>query len=111
MLDKDWVRGILIALIIIGIGLAAIAAQQFIDATIKLQDNTTYQKQISGEEVSVESQTEAMMLLGEGVEFRRLNSQRDNALIIGGAGLVVLAVGWLGYDFVRSRRRFKPATS
>lgn len=105
MLNKEWIRGLLVALIIIGVGLAAISAQQFIDATLRLQDNTTYQTRSSGEEVTIESQTEALMLMGEGVEFQRLTAQRNNALIIGGVGLVILAVGWLGYDIARSKRR------
>jgi len=45
------------------------------------------------------------MLMAADVEYRRLESQRDNALIVGGVGLALLAVGWIGSDFLRARCR------
>lgn len=103
--QKEWFRGLVFAFIIIGVALLLLAAQQYIDATTRLADNLAYQAQQEGEVVPLESQAEAQMLVGAGMEMRRLNAQQDRALMIGGGGLALLALGWIGMDFARARRR------
>src|SRR5688572_15107217 len=104
-LDKDWFRGIVFAFIIIGILAGLFAAQQFIDASLRIQNNTSYIAKSSETALELQSQAEAQMLMAADVEYRRLLLQRDNALIVGGLGLASLALGWIGNDFVRARRR------
>lgn len=104
-LDKDWFRGIVFAFIIIGVVAALFAAQQFIDASLRIQNNASYIAKSSDTPLELQSQAEAQMLMAADVEYRRLLLQRDNALMIGGVGLVSLALGWIGNDFVRARRR------
>ncbi len=102
--EKEWFRGLVFALIIIGVALILLAAQQYVDAATRLNDNLAYQAQQAGEAVPLESQAEAQILVGAGMEMRRLTAQRDRALMIGGGGLVLLALGWIGMDFARARR-------
>ncbi len=104
-LDKDWFRGIVFAFILIGVVAGLFAAQQFIDASLRIQDNASYQAKSSDTPLELQSQAEAQMLMAADVEYRRLLLQRDNALVVGGAGLASLALGWIGNDFVRARRR------
>jgi hypothetical protein len=104
-LDKDWFRGIVFAFIIIGILAGLFAAQQFIDASLRIQNNASYIAKSSEAALELQSQAEAQMLMAADVEYRRLLLQRDNALIVGGLGLASLALGWIGNDFVRARRR------
>lgn len=104
-LDKDWFRGIVFALIIIGAVAGLFAAQQFIDVSMRIQNNASYLAKNSETPLELQSDAEAQMLMAADVEYRRLLLQRDNALIIGGAGLAILALGWIGNDFVRARRR------
>lgn len=104
-LDSDWVRGIVFALFIIGIGACVFAAQQYIDASLKIQENASYKAKTSETPLELQSQAEAQMLMAADVEYRRLLGQRDNAMIAGGLGLVAFSIGWLGNDVIRSRRR------
>jgi hypothetical protein len=104
-LDSDWFRGVVFALLIIGILAALMAALQFVDASLKIQNNASYQAKNRETPLELQSQSEAQMLIAADVELRRLGEQRSNALIIGGIGLVALALGWIGNDFLRSRRR------
>ncbi len=105
LIEKDWVRGLFFALIIIGLVMVLFAAQQYLNATNRLANNPAFQSQQSGEAIPLESQAQAQLLVGSGIEYRLLTHQRDRALIIGGSGLVLLALGWLGVDFVRSQRQ------
>jgi hypothetical protein len=104
-LDKDWFRGIVFALIIIGVVAGLFAAQQFIDATLRMQNNASFIAKSSDTPLELQSEAEAQMLMAADVEFRRLQLQRDNALFLGGLGLTLLALGWIGGDFTRARRR------
>ncbi len=104
-LDKDWFRGLVFAFIIIGVVAGLYAAQQFIDASLRIQNNASYQAKSSETPLELQSEAEAQMLMAADVEYRRLLTQRDNALIVGGVGLALLALGWIGNDFVRARRR------
>jgi hypothetical protein len=104
-LDKDWFRGIVFALIIIGVVAGLFAAQQFIDATLRMQNNASFIAKSSDTPLALQSEAEAQMLMAADVEFRRLQLQRDNALFLGGLGLTLLALGWIGSDFARARRR------
>jgi hypothetical protein len=104
-LDKDWFRGIVFALIIIGVVAGLFAAQQFIDATLRMQNNASFIAKSSDTALELQSEAEAQMLMAADVEYRRLRLQRDNALFMGGLGLTLLALGWIGGDFTRARRR------
>lgn len=102
---RDTIRIVLMALILIGVILAVGGVIQFADAALRLQNNAAYQASIGGEPLTLGSQEQAQGLIAAGMEYRRLLAQRNNALILGGAGLVAGAVGWLVYDFLRSRER------
>lgn len=102
---QDTIRIVLMALILIGGALAVIGIIQFASATLSLQNNAAYQASIGGEPLALGSEEQAQGLIAASMEYRRLLAQRNTALILGGAGLVAGAVGWLGYDFLRSRQR------
>jgi hypothetical protein len=102
---RDTIRIMLMALILIGLLLAVIGVIQFVDAALRLQNNAAYQASIGGDPLSLGSREQAQGLIAAGMEYRRLLAQRNNALIFGGAGLVVGALGWLAYDYLRSRER------
>jgi len=104
-LNSDWFRGVIFALLIIGVLAALFAAAQFVDASLKMQNNASYQAKSSETPLELQSQAAAQVLIAADVELRRLLEQRNNALIVGGVGLVSLALGWIGNDLLRSRRR------
>jgi hypothetical protein len=104
-LDTDWFRGIAFALIIIGVVAGLFAAQQFIDATLRMRNNASYLAKTSETPLELQSEAEAQMLMTADVEYRKLLLQRDNALFVGGLGLALLGLGWISSDLVRARRR------
>lgn len=103
--NKEWLKPLFIALLLIGAMLVVIAIQQYVDASLRLQNNPIQQNQETGNAVTLQSQAAAPALMAAGLEFRRLTSQRNNALIIGGGGLILLALSWIGVDFIRARQR------
>jgi hypothetical protein len=102
---QDTIRIVLMAIVLIGLVLVVIGIIQFADAALKLQNNAAYQASIGGEPLALGTEEQAQGLIAASMEYRRLLAQRNNALIFGGAGLVAGAVGWLGYDLMRSRQR------
>ena len=105
ILEHESTRRVLLALAIVAVLLIAFGGWQFLDASLRIQDNPAYQAQMSDEAISLESEVQAQGLLAAGLEYRRLLAQRNTALMIGGAGLALLALGWIGYDMIRSYRR------
>lgn len=105
ILEHESTRSVLLALCIVAVLLIAFGGWQFLDASLRIQDNPAYQAQMSDEAISLESEVQAQGLLAAGLEYRRLLAQRNTALMIGGAGLALLALGWIGYDMIRSYRR------
>lgn len=105
ILEHESTRSVLLALCIVAVLLIAFGGWQFLDASLRIQDNPAHQAQMSDEAISLESEVQAQGLLAAGLEYRRLLAQRNTALMIGGAGLALLALGWIGYDMIRSYRR------
>jgi hypothetical protein len=106
ILENEWFRGLVIAFLMIGGALVLYGVYQFVDATVQIQSNVSYQRESAGiTETPPASQAEAQMLMAGDVQYRSLRIQRSNALVYGGVGLAVVALGWLGYDFARSQRR------
>jgi hypothetical protein len=105
MLDKEWFRSLVVALIMIGVALMAYGIYQFVDASARIPNNASYQREAAGTELQPQSQADARMMMASDVEYRTLRIQRSNALVYGGIGLAFIALGWLGYDFARSQRR------
>jgi len=105
LFTQERVNAFIMALILIGVVLIAMGAYQFLDAAQKLQSNTAHQ--ILNAEATAEAQSldAAQGLVASDMERRRLDRQHDQSLIMAGAGLALLAVGWLGYDYVRGRRK------
>lgn len=107
LLDQSWFGGFVSAIIVVGILITLVAAFQYVDANNALQDNIAYQTR--NQEVQLESQAQATSLMSADIERRELEAQKDDALIIGGVGLVVIAVGWIFLDFSRGHARKKEA--
>ncbi|NDJ62901.1 MAG: hypothetical protein GYB67_17400 [Chloroflexi bacterium] len=98
-------------MIIIGFGLGIFGILLLVTASNGIEQNIAYQTQQSGQEIAP-SEAEALALLAADVELRELRQQRNFALIFAGAGLILIALGWLSLDAVRRRQnRARPATA
>jgi hypothetical protein len=103
--EKDWYRGVVFGLMMIGIAVVLVGGALFIDATLKMQNNYAYKIRSEPGTTEISDAAQARVLMVSDLELRELIEQRSNALILGGLGLVSLAVGWIGYDLMRARQR------
>ena len=104
-ISKDWINAFILTLLIFGVLLSLFGSYRFIDASLRLEHNLAYQISSSGEAISPESNAEAQRLIAANVERGDLAQQRVDGMIVGGLGLILLAVGWIAFDIVRSRKK------
>ena len=96
---------LLFSALVIGILLVAVAGLRYVAVSNQLAGNLAAQIHEDGGEVELESKSQAQGLMAADVERRRLVSEQYNMMVVGGLGLALLGLGWLGLDFVRARRR------
>ena len=96
---------LLFTAIVIGILMTGYGILRYLDLSNQLAGNRSAQIQASGGEVELQSKAEAQGLMASHIERRRLTSEQYNTMVIGGIGLAILGLGWLGNDLMRSRRR------
>jgi hypothetical protein len=111
MLENEWFRGLVIAFLMIGAALILYGIYQFVDATVQIQNNIAYQREVNGSDAQTITDAEAQMFLMADIQYRTLSIQRTNSLVYGGIGLSLMALGWLGYDISRSQRRKRQISS
>ena len=103
--DGELAERLLFAAIVIGILLAGYAALRYLDLSNRLSGNMAAQIHESSSEVALESKSQAQGLMAADIERRRIVSEQYNMMVLGGIGLALLGLGWLGYDIIRGRRR------
>lgn len=101
---------LLFSAMLVGVLLTAFGALRYFDLSNRLADNPAAQIRESGEAVQVEDADEGFGLMSADIERRRLVSEQYSMMIMGGLGLALLGLGWLGSDIVRSRRGKSNAT-
>lgn len=104
-MNKDWYRAVLLTPFIVGILLLAGGLVWYAILSNQITRNVAYQIRTQNQEIDPQSQTEALGLIRAGEDLRALDHNRDIATIVGGAGLILIAVGWLSRDFVRARAK------
>ncbi len=105
LLNTDFIERLLFTSIVIGILLVGYGAWRYLELSSQLSGNMAAQIHQDGGEVALESQAQAQGLMASDIQRRRLVSEQFNMMIIGGIGLALLGLGWLGYDILRGRRR------
>ncbi len=105
ILENEFIERLLFTAIVIGILMAAGGAIRYLMISNELSENLAAQIHDDGGEVAIESKSQAQGLMASDLERRRLVSEQFNMMIIGGAGLALLGLGWLGTDIVRGRRK------
>jgi len=96
---------LLFTAIIGGLFLAGYAALRYVDLANRLSGNMAAQIHESGDEVKLESKGQAQGLMASDIERRRLVAEQFNMMVVGGVGLALLGLGWLGADVLRGRRK------
>jgi len=102
---SEWVERLLFSAMVMGVLLAAGGGWRYIELSGQLAGNMAAQIQAEGGEVALESQAQAQGLMASDIERRGMIAEQFQAMVIGGGGLALLGLGWIGYDILRSRRR------
>jgi hypothetical protein len=104
-IEHEWVRASIMALVMIGAVLLLVGLAYFIDTTQRLNSNTAYQLQTSGQEINPQTEAEAQGLIVSDIQKRDLLQRRSLSVAFIGGGLVLLTAGWLGRDILTGRHR------
>lgn len=104
-LNGEQIRPFMLAFIIVGIMALLFGGYRFVDSATRIQNNAAFQAKNGVQTISPENQAGAQVLFAAGAEYRDLLGERNEAIIFIGAGLVLLSLGWLGNDIIRSRHK------
>ncbi len=106
---RAFIDKLLFSAMLVGVLLAAFAVLRYVELSNRLADNPAAQIRASGEAVQVDNADAGYSLMSADIERRRQVDEQYNMMIIGGLGLALLGLGWLGSDIARSRRGKNPA--
>jgi hypothetical protein len=107
---QERINALIAALVLIGIALILVGVWRYVDAAQRLTGNQAQSIQTGDASFNIETPEQAQGLIAADVQRRRLEHQQNESLIMAGIGLASLALGWLGYDLVRTRRKAKANT-
>lgn len=96
---------LLFTAIVLGILMAAVGGWRYFDLENQLSGNQAAQIHEQGGEVAIESKSQAHGLMAADIERRRMLADQRNMMVIGGAGLALIGLGWFLGDILRGRRR------
>lgn len=96
---------LLFTAIVLGVMMAALGGWRYVDLANQLSRNQAVQIQDEGGEVAIESKSQAHGLMASDIERRRLQADQRNMMVVGGAGLALIGLGWFLGDIQRGRRR------
>lgn len=105
LMFTDVLKRLLFTAIVVGFLMAAGGAIRYFMLQRQLAGNLAAQVHDEGGEVAIESKGQAQGLMASDIERRRLVAEQFNMMILGGVGLALLGLGWLGHDLLGSRRR------
>lgn len=109
--NADWLRGVCAALVVAGLLIAGYATWRYVAADRELQGNVAQIILSRQETARPGGSGELQGLVGADVARRELLSQQYDVLMLGGGGLVILSLGWLGLNLTRYLRSRREAPS
>jgi hypothetical protein len=103
VLEKEWFRSLMLALILLGVGFMLFAVVRYGVLSYQIGQNLAYQAMNRAAPVEAGTGNEAMGLIRAGQELREMTAQQNQSIIFLGAGMILIALGWLGRDMAKSR--------
>lgn len=105
LLNAELIEKLLFSAIVIGILMVAGAGWRYFDLANQLAGNMAAQVHEEGGEVELETKAQAHGLMAADLQRQRIVAEQLNMMVVGGIGLALLGLGWLGTDILRARRR------
>lgn len=109
--SRESIKTVVAAIILIGIVVFLFGLYQFITASQGIENNYAYQFRSQNTSVQEMDQATGRVLMIEDMKLRDLQRTRNEAAIITGAGVILIAGGWLGADMLRGRMKARPANA
>lgn len=123
-LSRDTFKPLMLAILLLGVGLLAFGLYRFVSNSQALDASLA---QTAALEASLQQQIAASggtpapgdpavdaagrMLFSASMGQRQLAEDRMQGVIILGAGVVLTALGWLGYDLLRGKKQVETPAS
>ena len=104
----QWLCTLLFVMLALGLLLVLYAAWRYFSIGQELQGNLAQAIHSGQLNADPQSSTEAVGLVGADMTHRALLAQQFHALMAGGAGLVLLSLGWLGFILARALGNPRP---
>ena len=104
-LKAEQLRSVMIALIMLGLVALLFGLLRFVTLTQAQSENAAYKVRQQNGAVQLQSQADAQMLMSADLDLHDIQRQRNESAVIIGAGVALLAAGWLGNDLIRGRTR------
>ena len=76
--EKDWYRGVVFGLIMIGIAVILVGGALFIDATLKMQNNYANKVRSEGSASQITDESQARVLMVSDLELRELTAEVED---------------------------------
>lgn len=105
LLSYEKLKPVFYALILIGLALLLVGFYRFISTSQAITANFAYRYHQQNTTVQAIDEATARVLMSADLDLRDLELQRNEAVIVIGAGVVLTAFGWLLNDFFRSRHQ------
>jgi hypothetical protein len=104
-LQSQLMERILFTMIAVGILLGIYSVYKVIAINIALSNNLAQQIHNSGEELAIQTASEGQGIVASDMERRAMLKERSQMYIAGGVSLMLIGLGWIGYDYQNHRRR------
>lgn len=104
----ELIQRVIFTVIVIGALMAGVAAARYASNAAQLSQNEAAQIHEGGGEVTIENRSRAQGLMAADIERRRLLADQSRMMMVGGAGLALIGLGWLLRDILRGRRPKSP---
>ncbi|MCA0455707.1 MAG: hypothetical protein LCI00_17150 [Chloroflexi bacterium] len=112
LFSYEKVKPFFYAFILIGLALLVFGLYRFVTTSQAVTDNFAYRYHQQNTAVQSIDEATARVLMSADLDLRDLERQRNEAVIVIGAGIILTAVGWLLNDFFRSRhQKFRAASA
>ncbi len=103
--NATWTRELFVTLLALGLLLTGFATWRYINTDRELQGNLAQVIASRSPNVAPETGTAVQGLVAADVVRREMLSQQYDTLMLGGSGLVILSLGWLGLNLRRHLQR------
>lgn len=105
LLSYEKFKPVFYAVILIGLALLLVGLYRFVSASQAIPENFAYRYHQQNTAVQVIDAATSRVLMSADLDLRDLERQRNEAVIVIGAGIVLTALGWLMNDLFRSRHQ------